>query len=379
MTRKRRSNNSDSSSSASTAPSSTTKKSSMKRINKTKEPKKQQPKSSINGIVVVCVLLAFVFAALITLNPAPQDDKQQTDNAKLKQKDEVVSTEEEQGENTKVEEEDEIASKTTTTTITAEERILFAGEEYYNVLEVIPHQPSRSLFTQGLTYHNGLLYEGTGINGESALYTINPSSGAIVKRASLEKRFFGEGIAFYHNDENQPRIIQITWREQTGFIYDADTFDVVHEFEYDTSTSEGWGITYHPEWKEFVVSDGSSNLMFWDRDTLVEKRRVEVWLPFADEEGRVMTPPKKARTVKHINELEWYKGDILANVWYNDVIIRIDPLTGSVRRVYDFKSLYTDRDGSEDCFNGISVSDVEGELFVTGKWWPSLYRIKLLD
>lgn len=260
---------------------------------------------------------------------------------------------------------------------------IYVGDAY-DVLATYPHDPNA--FTQGLTYFGGRLYEGTGLNGASELRELEMTpqadvTGNILQSTKLDEKYFGEGIAHYHDAGGNERIIQITWQEQTGFIYDATTFDklVEKEFRYETKTNEGWGITYDASKREFIVSDGSDYIFFWDRDTLQEKRRVQVTLRQLlnsngddDEEPQITKRP-----VQHINELEMVDGLIFANIWYQDVLVAIDPVDGQVAKVYDFSRLYTKRSPDADCFNGISVSDKKDELLVTGKNWPSMYRIKL--
>ena len=260
---------------------------------------------------------------------------------------------------------------------------IYVGDAY-DVLATSPHDPSA--FTQGLTYFGGKLYEGTGLNGKSELRDLELGvgegvTGSVLRSTKLDEKYFGEGIAHYHDANGNERIIQITWQEQTGFIYDAKTFEVLKEFRYETKTNEGWGITYDDARREFIVSDGSDFLFFWDRDTLEEKRRVQVTLRNLvsnnddddDDEPEISTRP-----VQQINELEMVNGLVFANVWYQNVLIAIDPVDGQVVRVYDFTKLYTKRSPEADCFNGISVTDKTDEVLVTGKNWPNMYRIRLL-
>ncbi len=166
----------------------------------------------------------------------------------------------------------------------------------------------------------------------------------------------------------------LTWRERKGFLFDALTFSTSSTFDYVTHTGEGWGVTHYPNpaspsGHDLVISDGSSYLFVWDAETREEKRRVRVHTN--DEQGN-------ARFVRYINELEYYEGDILANVWYSDEILRIDVETGLVKVVYDFSSLWpkSKRPRSADCFNGIADLG-NNKLLVTGKLWPSYYVVSL--
>lgn len=180
----------------------------------------------------------------------------------------------------------------------------------------------------------------------------------------MDKKYFAEGLTYYGDG----LLIQITWKSKNGFIYNATDLSVVKEFEFSTKRNEGWGITYNEAEDEFIVSDGSDTLHFWDGVTLEEKRRVVVTHP--DD------PDKK---VRNLNELEFYKGFVLSNVWQKDLIYRINYDTGAVEEVYDFGPLWphAQRSIANDVLNGISVTENEDELFVTGKKWPTIYRIKL--
>ncbi len=225
---------------------------------------------------------------------------------------------------------------------------------------------------QGLTFYNGYLYEGTGLHGSSEIRKIHPSNpSTIIESHSLPPKYFGEGITFYKDRNHNPRIIQLTWKEKTAFIYDAKSLELIKELEYETTTGEGWGISFLPKTCELVVSDGSQFLSFWDCESFVEKRRVEVRYYQDNVE----------KSIKMLNELEvielGQEHVILANVWFEDVLLQIDPSSGDVDKIYLFNSLYTDRKGNEDVFNGISVSDDDRTIYVSGKLWPFMYKVKL--
>jgi len=235
----------------------------------------------------------------------------------------------------------------------------------YAVLNVIPHD--KDAFTQGLTYFDGKLYESIGMYGNSQVCKVrelNPENGNVVQKTSMSNSYFGEGMTYFEDKDGNHRLMQITWKARKGFIYDLN-LNLIKSFTYQTTNGDGWGITYNPVEQEFVVSDGSPWLVFWDRDTLQEKRRI-----------RVILEENSNRGVSYLNELEFWNGYILANVWYKDFILLINPKNGMTEQIIDFSSLYTDRDPNADCLNGISVTNRRDEFFITGKYWPFLYRIK---
>uniref|UniRef100_A0A7S1BHQ2 Glutamine cyclotransferase n=1 Tax=Corethron hystrix TaxID=216773 RepID=A0A7S1BHQ2_9STRA len=198
------------------------------------------------------------------------------------------------------------------------------------------------------------------------LFFQNISKGEVVKSTpTMPKKYFGEGITHYFDRKNRrKRIIQITWKSQEGFIY-TPNLRQVDKFSFVTSTTEGWGIT-HDGNATFVVSDGSEFLHFWDAATLQEVRRVPVRLP-------------DGTAIYYLNELEYVNGRVLANQWYSDNIYNIDPRSGEVMRVYDFTSLREQLPSYHGVLNGISIAEKSGELFITGKKWPNIFRVKLLD
>ena len=208
------------------------------------------------------------------------------------------------------------------------------------------------------------MYEGTGLNGYSELRQVDIATGEVQRRVSLVKDKFGEGITLMDSDT---RIVQLTWKSQVGYVWDADTFDLVHEFRFDTARKEGWGITYAEHADKLYVSDGSHFIYVWNGRTFKEERR----MPVTDEKGH---------SVPKLNELEYYKGTILANVWYDDRLLQINPTSGKVMRSWNFKSLVRQPQEyykSQDCFNGIALVNggVTKELYLTGKKWQNVYRV----
>ncbi|RJQ56533.1 MAG: glutaminyl-peptide cyclotransferase [Nitrospiraceae bacterium] len=225
----------------------------------------------------------------------------------------------------------------------------------YRVVNTYPHDPES--FTQGLFFEDGALYEGTGLNGRSSLRKVKLQTGAVVKVHKLTREFFGEGITVVGN-----KIIQLTWKSRIGFVYDKDSFNLLRTFKYPT---EGWGITYNG--KYLILSDGTANLYFLEPETFREVRRVEV---------RDINGP-----VSRINEMEYIRGEIYANIWLTDRIAKINPGTGRVNGWIDLKGLspFSGRDENIKVLNGIAYDEKNDRLFVTGKLWPYVYEIKLVQ
>ena len=223
----------------------------------------------------------------------------------------------------------------------------------YRIIHSYPHDPQA--FTQGLVYEAGELYEGTGIRGQSTLRRVALESGLVRQQVALPGQYFGEGITIFGD-----RIIQLTWQSRVGFVYDKASFKLTQQFSYPT---EGWGVTH--DGSRLIMSDGTANLYLLEPETFTEIDRIEV----RDDQG----------PVARLNELEYVRGDIYANVWQTDRIARIDLLTGRVAAWIDLTGLLpaADRQQRADVLNGIAY-DAEGDrLFVTGKWWPKLFEIKI--
>jgi glutaminyl-peptide cyclotransferase len=222
----------------------------------------------------------------------------------------------------------------------------------YEVINIYPHD--NKAFTQGLIYYNGFLYEGTGLNGESSLRKVELETGKVLQKYDLAQEYFGEGITIWNN-----KIIQLTWQSQKGFIYDLETFEKLGEFSYPT---EGWGLTHDDQY--LIMSDGSDRLYFLDPETFKEVKQVRVHY--------------NNRSIIRINELEYINGEIFANVWLTDKIIRINPDTGEVNGFYDLQNLTANEPNLRDnVLNGIAYNPETNHLFVTGKLWSNLYEIKL--
>lgn len=231
------------------------------------------------------------------------------------------------------------------------ERVLYYG---YTVASVFPHDPEA--FTQGLAFHDGFLYEGTGLHGASSIRKVVLETGHVLRMRNLPQAFFGEGIAIVGN-----RLVQLTWRSQRGFVYDVDTFDVLDEFTY---LGEGWGLTHDNT--RFIMSDGTSRLRFLDLDTYDEIGHVHV--RYGD------------RLVANINELEYINGYVYANIWKQDRVAIICPDSGYVTGWIDLTGLLAPAERrAADVLNGIAYDEAEDRLFVTGKLWPKLFEIQLVE
>jgi glutamine cyclotransferase len=207
-----------------------------------------------------------------------------------------------------------------------------------------------------LVFADGVLYEGTGLRGQSSLRKIDLKTGNILRVRQLPVRFFGEGITIYGN-----RVIQLTWRAKVGFVYHKQTFQLLDTFNYST---EGWGITH--DGKSLIISDGTSTLYFLDPQTFREVDRLEVHT--------------RDGPVSRLNELEYVQGELYANVWKTDRIARISPETGEVVGWIDLEGLLRpeDRKFRIDVLNGIAYDVKNDRLFVTGKLWPKLFEIELV-
>jgi len=224
----------------------------------------------------------------------------------------------------------------------------------YDVVNEFPHDTGA--FTQGLTMVDNVLYEGTGLRGASSIRRVDLETGKVLQMAKLPDSYFGEGIAAHNG-----RLLQLTWKSQTGFIYDIDTFERTGEFNY---LGEGWGLTH--DGKRFIMSDGTARLRFLDMETLESVGQLYV---------RYGNEP-----VYYLNELEYIEGSIYANIWKQDRIAVIDPASGYVTAWIDLAGLLTKEElRGADVLNGIAWNMQEKRLFVTGKKWPKLFEINLVE
>jgi glutaminyl-peptide cyclotransferase len=222
----------------------------------------------------------------------------------------------------------------------------------YQVVRSYPHD--RRAFTQGLQYVDGFFYEGTGQNGQSSIRKVKLETGEVLQKRDVPAEHFGEGITVWKND-----LIELTWQSHVAFVYDRVTFEPKKQFSY---PGEGWGLTH--DGTDLIMSDGTSELRLLDPVTFSEKRRIKVTASGAP--------------LRDLNELEYVKGEIFANVWQTDYVARIAPATGRVTGLIDLRGLLTPAERSRtDVLNGIAYDAAHDRLFVTGKWWPKVFEIKV--
>lgn len=226
---------------------------------------------------------------------------------------------------------------------------------HYEVVNSWPHDPAA--YTQGLVFDNGLLYESTGKQGFSSLRMVDLRTGKVEKKIDLPHRYFAEGITVLGQ-----RIFQLTWLDQKGFIYDQATFRLTGEFRYE---GEGWGLT--DDGRSLIMSDGTNALRFLDPETFQIERTLRVY--------------EKGRPVVNLNELEYIKGEIYANIWHSDKVVRIDPESGKVKGWIDLTGLLPtgSRRSGEAVLNGIAYDEVGDRIFVTGKLWPKLFEVRIRE
>ena len=229
------------------------------------------------------------------------------------------------------------------------------------VIKTYPHDPKA--FTQGLVFHNGFLYEGTGgkaARGDdffSSLRKVDLETGKVLQKYDVPPDFFAEGIAILND-----KIFQLTWQERTGFVYDLADFKLLREVRY---TGEGWGLTQ--DGTHLIMSDGTHVIRFINPEDFSTVRTISV----NDERGQPLM---------ELNELEYVKGEIWANIWETGWIVRIDPATGKLLGRIDLSSLADQvqaKNPKADVLNGIAYDAATDRLFITGKKWPNLYEIKV--
>lgn len=223
----------------------------------------------------------------------------------------------------------------------------------YDIINIYPHDPAA--FTQGLLYHDGVLYESTGLNGQSSLRKVEIQTGRVLNRIDVPAQYFAEGLAMFGG-----QLFQLTWQTQIGFVYDPGSLQMVKSFNY---IGEGWGLTN--DGQSLIMSNGTNLISYLDPRTF--------------EVRRVLAVNDESRPIANINELEYVKGQIFANIWQTERIARIDPQSGRLTGWIYLNGLLPAEDKIRpvDVLNGIAYDEANDRLFVTGKLWPKLFEIKL--
>jgi len=220
------------------------------------------------------------------------------------------------------------------------------------IVETYPHDPNS--FTEGLEIHNNILYESSGLTGQSNIRTTNLQTGAIIKEHTLPSYIFGEGLTIFNN-----LLYVLTWTNQIGYVFDLN-FNQISQFSY---TTQGWGLTHDD--KNLIMSDGSNNIYFIEPTNFTVVKTLKVY--------------HDSSPVSNLNELEYINGFIYANVWHQKQIAIINPTTGRIKALIDCSGLYPPvQTSGEAVLNGIAYNSDNQSLYVTGKLWPNIYQIQYL-
>lgn len=240
--------------------------------------------------------------------------------------------------------------------------IYFLGEAApkvysYHIINQYPHD--NQAFTQGFVFHNGYFYESTGQLGKSSLRKVEIETGKVLQKIDLDRKYFGEGMTILKD-----KIYQLTWRKKIGFIYNLETFKLERTFDYNQS-KEGWGLTNNTE--KLIKTDGSERMWFLNPETQEEESFIETY-----------TNKRKA---EKLNELEFVKGKIYANIWQQNSILIVEPSTGAIEAIVNLKGLQSKagQEGEDNVLNGIAYDAENDRLFVTGKNWNKVFEIKLIE
>jgi len=228
-------------------------------------------------------------------------------------------------------------------------------EKYgYRVVNSFPHNVKN--FTEGLEIKDGFLYESTGENGASGIYKMNLKTGQLLQSVELDSEYFGEGITIFND-----KIFQLTYKHKKGFIYDLKSFKQTGTFAFESE--QGWGMTHDNQY--LIMGDGTHVLTYLDPSSLASVKKLQVY----DHKG----------SIQYLNELEYINGFIYANIWTTDLIVKIEASTGKVLQTIDLKGLLgTYSDQGIEVLNGIAIDHSNGNMYVTGKYWPKIFQIELI-
>jgi glutamine cyclotransferase len=228
------------------------------------------------------------------------------------------------------------------------------ADDSYRIVHTYPHDPRA--YTQGLIYIDGHLYESTGLNGRSSLRMEDLATGRALQSAAVPQQYFAEGLAAWGST-----LVQLTWQSHVAFVYDRFSFRLLRTLRYDC---DGWGLT--ADSKNLILSDGTAEIRFFDPATFSEVRHI-----YVSDHGK---------PIDQLNELEYIHGQIYANVWHTDRIVRISPETGRVLGWINLAGLLRPGEvtDQEAVLNGIAYDAAHDRLFVTGKLWPRIFEIKVV-
>ncbi len=226
----------------------------------------------------------------------------------------------------------------------------------YKIINEFPHD--KSAFTQGFEYHEGFFYESTGQRGKSTLRKVEIETGKIIKKIDIDKKYFAEGMTIFND-----KIYQLTWQGNIGFVYNLETFELEKTFNYKQS-KEGWGLTHNNQ--KLIKTDGTERMWFLNTKTLKEESFIETY-----------TNKRKA---EKLNELEYVKGKIYANIWQQNSLLIVNPINGAIDGIVNLSGLQekAKQSGEENVLNGIAYDEENNRLFVTGKRWSKVFEIELV-
>ncbi|MBH15436.1 MAG: glutamine cyclotransferase, partial [Cytophagia bacterium] len=225
----------------------------------------------------------------------------------------------------------------------------------FKIKNIFPHDTDA--YTQGLTFDKNRFFESTGRRGFSSLKEVELKSGKTIKKIDLDNKYFGEGITVFND-----KIYQLTWEANLGFVYDKNSFEKIDEFKYN---HEGWGITTYDN--KLLISDGTETIYFIDPESYKLIKKIQVY--------------NKNGPIKLINELENVKGKIFANIYGKEEIIIFNPETGIVESILDLNGIFNKKNYNKkfDVLNGVAYNSITNQLFVTGKLWPSIFEIEIIN